>query len=103
LQELKLLNRRHDVVAIKVTDPVEKEWRLPVPALLEDAETGELIEFSGSSAAVRSVNLNMENMQQQSREMCRSANVDLIEIESGKDVLEPVISFFERRKRRTRS
>ncbi len=103
LQELKLLNRRHDVIAIKVSDPVEKEWSLDVPALLEDAETGELIEFSGRAAAGRMVNLNMEKMMQQSRDMCRSANVDLIEVESGKDVLEPVISFFDRRKRRIRS
>ena len=103
LQELKLLNRRHDVVAIKVTDPVEKSWQLNVPVLLEDAETGELVEFNGSSSAGRAVNLNMENMMLNSREMCKSANVDLIEVESGKDVLAPVISFFERRKRRIRS
>jgi hypothetical protein len=49
------------------------------------------------------VNQNMEKMMQQSRDMCRSANVDLIQVESGKDVLEPVISFFDRRKRRIRS
>ena len=103
LQELKLLNRRHDVVAIKVTDPVEKSWQLNVPVLLEDAETGELVEFNGSSSAGRAVNLNMENMMLNSRAMCKSANVDLIEVESGKDVLAPVISFFERRKRRIRS
>lgn len=103
LQELKLLNRRHDVVAIKVTDPVEKSWQLNVPVLLEDAETGELVEFNGSSSAGRAVNLNMENMMLNSREMCKCANVDLIEVESGKDVLAPVISFFERRKRRIRS
>ena len=98
-----MLNRRHDVVAIKVTDPVEKKWTLNVPALLEDAETGELYDFSGSSFASRTVNNNMDKMLQQSRDMCKSANVDLIEVESGKDVLEPVISFFERRKRRIRS
>ena len=103
LQELKLLNRRHDVIAIKVSDPVEKKWSLDVPALLEDAETGELIEFSGRASSGRMVNLNMEKMMQQSRDMCRSANVDLIEVESGKNVLEPVISFFDRRKRRIRS
>ena len=103
LQELKLLNRRHDVIAIKVSDPVEKKWSLDVPALLEDAETGELIEFSGRASSGRMVNQNMEKMMQQSRDMCRSANVDLIEVESGKDVLEPVISFFDRRKRRIRS
>ena len=103
LQELKMLNRRHDVVAIKVTDPIEKKWTLNVPALLEDAETGELFDFSGSTFASSTVNLNMNKMLQQSRDMCKSANVDLIEVESGKDVLEPVISFFERRKRRIRS
>ena len=103
LQELKLLNRRHDVIAIKVSDPVEKKWSLNVPALLEDAETGELIEYSGRTSAVRMVSDSMAKMIQQSRDMCRSANVDLIEVESGRDVLEPVISFFERRKRRIRS
>ena len=33
-------------------------------------------------------------------EVCRNARVDLVPVESGGDVLRPVIEFFARRKRR---
>lgn len=98
--ELKMLNRKHDVIAVKLIDPVEKEWRLAAPALLEDAETGELVMFDGSIYKQQQTNYNLNCIQENHRNLCRSAKVDLIEIESGSDVLKPLITFFDQRKRR---
>ena len=100
LLELKMLNRRQDVIALKLVDPIEKSWPLTSPALLEDAETGEVFLYNGSSAGQKEVNENLQLLHTQHRNLCKSANVDLIEIESGQDVLKPVITFFNRRKRR---
>ena len=98
--ELKMLNRRQDVIALKLVDPVEKSWPLASPALLEDAETGEVFLYNGTSAGQNRVNENLQLLHTQHRNLCKNANVDLIEIESGQDVLKPIITFFNRRKRR---
>ena len=37
---LKLLNRRHDVVALQISDPVEQSWPTARPVVIEDAESG---------------------------------------------------------------
>ena len=50
---LRMVGKRHDVIAVSIADPVEV--RMPDVGLveLEDAETGELIEIDTGSAAVR--------------------------------------------------
>lgn len=98
--ELKMLNRRQDLIAVKLSDPVEKSWQIKLPVMLEDAETGEFVTFDGSVEQLNSVNLNMSQLHEKHRDMCRRARVDLIEIESGGDIIKPVVSFFNRRKRR---
>lgn len=100
LLDLKMLSRRQDVIALKLIDPVEKEWNVSVAAQLEDAESGECVIYNGSSAARAAVNGNLQSIHEQHRKLCRSAKVDLIEIGSGEDVLKPVISFFNQRKKR---
>jgi hypothetical protein len=46
-------NRRHDLIAVHVEDPREKELPNVGMLALEDAETGEIIELDTASAAVR--------------------------------------------------
>jgi hypothetical protein len=46
-------NRRHDLVAVHIEDPHEKEMPNVGILALEDAETGEVIELDTASAAVR--------------------------------------------------
>lgn len=98
--ELKMLNRKHDVIAIKLIDPIEKSWQIPIPALLEDAETGELVMFDGSRSEQVLVNQNLQKILDNHRQLCRESKVDLIEIAGGEDVLKPLILFFNQRKRR---
>ena len=98
--ELKMLNRKQDVIALKLIDPVEQNWPLTSPALLEDAETGEVFLYNGSLQKQQEINSNLQSLHTKHRNLCRNANVDLIEIESGQDVLKPVIRFFNQRKRR---
>ena len=98
-RSLKLLNRRHDVVALELFDPVEHAWPVSVPVMVEDAETGELVRFGGKRF-LQSLNAELEAEKQRKRDVCRDAHVDLVEIQSGGDVLKPVIDFFARRRSR---
>ena len=46
-------NRRHDLIALHIEDPREKELPNVGIIALEDAETGEIIELDTASASVR--------------------------------------------------
>ena len=48
--ELKILRRRHDVIVLKLADPREAAWPGKLAAVLEDAESGEIADFSGGAA-----------------------------------------------------
>lgn len=98
-RSLKLLNRKHDVVALELFDPVEIHWPVKSPVVVEDAETGQLVRFSGGHDMAR-LQAELERTRTRKREVCRASQVDLVEIESGGDVLRPVIDFFARRRRR---
>ncbi|MBQ7206833.1 MAG: DUF58 domain-containing protein [Lentisphaeria bacterium] len=101
-RSLKLLNRKHDVVALELFDPVEIHWPVRSPVVVEDAETGQLVRFSGRHDMKR-LQEELEHTQTRKREVCRASQVDLVEIESGGDVLKPVIDFFSRRRKRAAS
>lgn len=99
-RELKLLNRRHDVIALKISDPVEFNWPSGMPPVdIEDAESGEVICFDRGSEALNS---ELAASQRYREELCRQAQVDLINVENGGDILKPLIGFFTRRRRRSR-
>lgn len=100
--ELKLLNRRHDVVALKVYDPAEHVWPSRLGVCVEDAETGELCDFPGGSKQLAALDRRMEECSAGDRELCRRARVDLVEIAGDGEVLPPLINFFARRSRRRR-
>lgn len=96
--ELKLLNRRHDVIALKIFDPVEKRWPDNMPPVeLEDAESGETVSFDRKPEILSG---ELTALQSKCEDICRQAQVDLVNIENGGDILKPLINFFSRRRYR---
>ncbi len=96
---LKILNRRHDVIALGVVDPAEQRWPSRIPVVVEDAETGNQVRFDGGRGALRHLDDAFSEMARQRQELCRRARVDLVEIGSDGDVLRPVVEFFAKRRR----
>jgi len=95
--------RRHDLVALSVTDPCDTE--LPEVGLLtvEDAETGELVELNTGSEALREAFHDLaEERQERLRHLLRRSRVDLLELSTAKDYLPELIRFFGKREKRTR-
>lgn len=100
---LQIANRRHDMVAITVTDPREVE--LPDVGFieLEDAETGEVVLLDTSYSEVRSVYAKQSSQDILTRnKLFKSINVDHIDIQTDKDYIEPLIRFFRMRAKRFR-
>jgi len=98
---MRVLGRRHDLIAMSVTDPREKT--MPAVGLieLEDAETGEfeLID-TGSPAVRRQYEALGRARTKRLRDAFRSMGVDHIDITSGRDYVRDMIAFFRSRERR---
>ena len=100
---LQIANRRHDIVAITVTDP--REMELPDVGFieLEDAETGEVVLVDTSYSSVRSLYSNESNQEVQARDkLFKSINVDHIDIRTDEPYAEPLMKFFRMRAKRFR-
>ena len=100
---LRIANRRHDVVAITVTDP--REMDLPDVGLveLEDAETGEIYVLDTTRRGVRSEFAQKSSLVKSSRDrLLRSMDVDSIDIRTDQPYIEPLIRFFHQRAKRFR-
>jgi uncharacterized protein (DUF58 family) len=100
--ELRGLAQKHDVVAIRLGDRLDRE--LPSVGLLtlEDAETGEVVEVDTGSAPNRArLETIARNVDERIRSFVRSAHVDLLEVDTLRPYLGPLIGFFRARGGRT--
>jgi uncharacterized protein (DUF58 family) len=98
---LRQANRRHDVVAVQVTDPYE----LALPALgrlvLEDAETGEIVEVATGDARKRAAFAERQVRAQSDLErVFRTAGIDAIQLRTDQPYTAALGRFFETREKR---
>ena len=98
---LAVASYRHDLVAVRIADPMELDMP-PPPGLLslEDAESGRIIAFNGRSGEQRRNYRNTAaRLREDADKACRKAKVDLIDIMVGQDVVEPLMKFFHARRK----
>lgn len=100
---LKVLARRHDVVAVTLNDPAEDLLPNVGVARLRDPETGDYVEIDTSNKSVRaaySENVAAERIAR--KRLLRRAGLDEIELKTELDVIEPLLKFFRARDTRVR-
>ena len=98
---LRLVRRRHDLIAVTLVDP--RERRLPAVGLvtLRDAETGELLVVDSGSRAVREAFARAEATAADGRSrLFRRLGVDEICVDPTKSYVDPLVQFFKTRIRR---
>lgn len=103
LAALRSANRRHDIVAVLITDERELGFEAAGLIALEDAETGrtrlvdtgsqELRDELGRMASERMAGLESE---------LRASRIDLIRIDATRSVVDPLLAFFRMREKRLR-
>jgi uncharacterized protein (DUF58 family) len=96
--ELKMLNRRHDVIVLELSDAREKAWPGTLALTLEDAESGEVADFPGGARAVRKLDAELDAEVSARHSVLHRARTDMVEI-AGENVLRPLAEFFSRRAR----
>ena len=102
-QALRSANRKHDVVAVLITDP--RELEIPPVGLvtLEDMETGATrVVDAGSSAFRAAVAEQADQRVTGIRKRLAGSGIDLIHIDAAGSVVDPLVRFFRARERRTR-
>ena len=96
-------NRKHDVIAVLVTDPNELEVPDAGLVALEDAETGETRVVDTSTTAFRrEVEERAKARVSDLHRRFASLGIDFIHVDASGDVIEPLVRFFRMRERRGR-
>jgi uncharacterized protein (DUF58 family) len=103
LLRLRQANRRHDVVAVQITDRYELELPALGRLVLSDAETGEVLEVNTGDARRRAVFAERRLREQAELQRAfRSAGVDALQLRTDQPYALALGRFFEMREKRRR-
>jgi uncharacterized protein (DUF58 family) len=98
---LRHANRRHDVVAVQVTDPCELELPALGRLVLRDAETGEVVEINTGDGRKRAAFAERQaRAQTDLARLFRSAGIDAIQLRTDQPYGAELGKFFETREKR---
>lgn len=98
---LRIANRRHDVVAVQITDRHELELPALGRLILEDAETGEVLEVDTGHKASRDVfALRQQKQLGELARQFRSSGIDSIQLRTDEAYGATLGKFFETREKR---
>ena len=98
-----MTNRKHDVIAVDLHDPMETEIANVGLLTLEDAESGELVWLDTSDAAWRDLfALRTSEFETTKRRTLANAGVDRVQIRTDRDYAKALTIFFQKRNKRIR-
>ena len=100
---LRIVSRKHDLVAINIVDPRELELPNVGYLELEDAETGEPLILDTTDPELRRLFAEQSSeIQTTQSKMFKSLNIDAITIRTDESYFEPLMRFFRMRAKRFR-
>jgi uncharacterized protein (DUF58 family) len=99
-QALMLAHRRHDVVPVVITDPMEE--RIPPLGLVmfEDVETGEVFEFDASGPEAREFERRVMEVRLAREQTLRRLKIDFVNVRTDRPYVDALVQFFRARERR---
>ena len=100
-KSLKILNKKHDILGIRLIDPLEIDFPNIGLAKIEDQETQKAFWIDTSSANLRkkmkeNIEIELKNFERKSKKN----GLDIINIFTDKDFVEPLLKFFKMREKR---
>lgn len=98
---LRIANKRHDIIALKISDPRELDFGNYGLIELEDAETGEVVVIDSSSREFReSFAAQAEAQNAGLKRSLKLIDLDFIQIRTDRSYIVPLIQFFKMREKR---
>jgi len=99
--KLQITNRRHDVIAVSITDPREESLPDVGRIRIEDAENGMVVELDTGNTKVRNAYAEQARQRRNlTATRIRSLGVDLLEFINGENWLPVLMGFFHKRRQR---
>jgi uncharacterized protein (DUF58 family) len=100
---LSLLNQRHEVIAIRLTDPAEMELPDVGVMVMEDAETGEQLYVDTRDKKFRSnFHTAMQQREENLKQAFKRAGVDMLTLSTGDDMVRSIVRFAKQREKMRR-
>jgi uncharacterized protein (DUF58 family) len=97
-RQLRAASRRHDIIAIRVREPIDEALPDAGIVTLRDSESGNLIEVDTSSRGVREAYCErVEALDQERRMLFGAGGIDEIPAMVGQDYVPALLRFFRRR------
>lgn len=97
-EAIRIANRKHDIVGLKIYDKREKELPSIGIVRMKDAETGEYVWVDTTSLSLRRNYANWyKNMDVSVNETLVRAGVDYVSIATDQDYVKPLINLFKKR------
>ncbi len=102
-KDLKITAKKHDLIALRITDNLEQELPQAGFIEIEDSETGEMAVLDSTDAAFRKKfkETRWEEVEVL-KKLFKSAKVDSVDISTGSSYVKPLINFFRARALRFR-
>ena len=99
---LRVVARKHDLIPVTITDPLEEE--LPDVGLLNmvDFETGEAVVFDTSGPEARAHARFMHRARELRQTLFRRLKIDFVNVRTDRPYLPALVDFFKARERRLR-
>ena len=94
---LKIANKKHDMVAIRIYDNRETEMPPVGTIKLKDAETGKFMWINTNKTVRKNYNTWNEKREQQLKEIFIKSGVDSIALRTDQSYIKPLMGFFKRR------
>jgi len=100
---LAMTNRRHDIIAVDLSDPMEHDIANVGLLTLEDAETGELTWVDTSDKKwQQAFHQRVDKLEEEKHQAFIRSSVDRINIGTDMDYINPLTGFFQQRAKRIR-
>jgi len=99
-QAMRIAAQRHEVVPVVVADPLEQALPDVGLVVLEDLETGQVVEVDTSSHARRDFALRARRAAEARDQALRRINLDIVEVDTNRPYVDALIAFFKARAKR---
>jgi uncharacterized protein (DUF58 family) len=97
---MRIASQRHEIVPVVVSDPMEEQLPAVGLLVLEDLETGEVIELDTSKAARKAFAQRAAQGVAQREQALRRLNLDVVNVRTDEPYVDALIAFFRARAKR---